>query len=114
MKGKRYKKRSLKINGDTMTTIVVSSLLFCVAVVVAGFVLAWRGVDASAIVSSALLLFGTELGVCGVMKIFDRNNEAQDRRVEESRQRAAERKKKEAKKDMEIEKDYEERVKGNG
>ena len=94
-RGRRYKKRSLKINGDTMTNIVVSSLLFCVAVVVTGFVLAYRGVDASAIVSSALLLFGTELGVCGVMKIFDRNNEAQDRRAEDRRRKKEEEKAKE-------------------
>lgn len=70
-----------------MTTIVVSSLFFCVLVVVAGIVLACYQIDISSIVSSALLCFGTELGICGIMKIFDRNNEAQDRRAEERRKR---------------------------
>ena len=80
-----------KINEDTMTSIVVYSLLFCVAVVVAGFVFLWFDKDASAIISSALAVFGTELGICGIMKIFDRNNEAADRRAEARRQRAEER-----------------------
>lgn len=80
-----------KINEDTMTSIVVYSLLFCAAVVVAGFVFLWFDKDASTIVSSALAVFGTELGICGVMKIFDRNNEAEDRRREERQRRAEER-----------------------
>lgn len=65
------KKRKFKINEDTMTTIVVSSLLFCVAITIAGLVLAWFGVDVSAIVSSTHTVFGLELGVCGVIKVFD-------------------------------------------
>jgi len=85
-----------KINEDTMTSIVVYSLLFCVAVVVAGFVFLWFDKDASAIISSALAVFGTELGICGVMKIFDRNNEAEDRRREERQRRAEERKQRKA------------------
>ena len=83
-KKKRY---FLKINGDTMTTIVVSSLILCVAFTVAGFVFAWHEKDVSAIVGSALLCFGTELGICGLMKIFDRNSEKADRRAEERRNR---------------------------
>lgn len=66
------KKKKFKINNDTMTSIVVYSLLFCVAVTIAGMAMACFGVDVSAIVGSALLLFGTELGVCGCMKIFDK------------------------------------------
>jgi len=65
-----------------MTTIVVSSLLFCVTVVVAGMVLAYLGVDVSTIVGSALALFGTELGVCGIMTIFNRQADRQDKRAE--------------------------------
>lgn len=80
-----------KINNDTMTTIVVSSLLFCVAVVVTGIVLACFGIDVSSIVSSSLVCFGTELGICGIMKIFDRNNDSQDRQIEERRKRREER-----------------------
>lgn len=85
------KKPSFKINGDTMTTIVVSSLLFCVLVVITGIVLACFQIDVSSIISSALLCFGTELGICGLMKIFDRNAELQDRRAEERRLRRQER-----------------------
>lgn len=71
-----------KINGDTMTTIVVYSLLFCVTVVVAGMILGAFGRDVSAVVDSALRVFGTELGICGIMTIFQRWIAAQDRRQE--------------------------------
>lgn len=80
-------KKKFKINGDTMTTVVVFSLLFCVVVVVAGMVLGFLGVDVSSIVDSALRVFGTELGICGIMTIFQRWTAAQDRRAEERRQR---------------------------
>ena len=76
-----------KINGDTMTTIVVSSLIFCVVIVVWGMVQAENGVDSSAIVDSALRIFGTELGICGVMTIFKRWSDAQDKRQEQGRNR---------------------------
>jgi hypothetical protein len=42
-----------------MTTIVVLSLLFCVAVVVVGRVFVYFGVDVSEIVGNALKVFGT-------------------------------------------------------
>ena len=87
----KKKKYFLKINGDTMTTIVVSSLVLCVIFVVVGFWFAWNDKDVSSIVSSALLCFGTELGICGLMKIFDRNNERLDRQAEERRKRREER-----------------------
>ena len=65
------KKRKFKINEDTMTTIVVSSLLFCVVITITGLVMAWFGVDVSSIVSSTHTVFGFELGVCGAIKVFD-------------------------------------------
>ena len=89
--GKRH--RNSPINGDTMTTIVLFALLFCTAVVIWGMGLAAKGVDCSAIVDSALRVFGTELGICGVMTIFKRWTEAQDRRLEENRKRREERRK---------------------
>lgn len=85
------RKRGFKINGDTMTTIVVSSLILCVGFVVTGFIFAWHDKDVSSIVQAALLCFGTELGICGLMKIFDRNNERLDRQAEERRKRREER-----------------------
>ncbi|NCC16091.1 MAG: hypothetical protein EOM28_07030 [Clostridia bacterium] len=78
----KEKRRRLRINDDTMTTIVVLSLLFCVAVVVAGMVLAYFSVDVSTIVGNALTVFGTELGICGVMTMFDRWTDRQDRLTE--------------------------------
>lgn len=78
-------KKKWKINGDTMTTIVVSSLIFCVVIVVWGMVQAQNGVDSSTIVDSALRIFGTELGICGVMTIFKRWSDAQDKRLEQWR-----------------------------
>ena len=82
----KKKKYFLKINGDTMTSIVVFSLFFCVVVIVWGMLQAKDGIDSSAIVDSALRVFGTELGICGVMTIFKRWTEAQDRRRERSNQ----------------------------
>lgn len=81
------KKYILKINGDTMTTFVLFSLLFCAAVIVWGMLQAKDGVDSSAIVDSALRVFGTELGICGIMTIFKRWTDQQDRRIEERRRR---------------------------
>lgn len=83
----KKKKYFLKINGDTMTSIVVFSILFCVFIVVWGMLQADKGVDSAAIVDSALRIFGTELGICGIMTIFKRWQNAQDRRTEERRKR---------------------------
>ena len=66
-----------------MTSIVVYSLIFCVIITIAGMVLAWFGVDVSAIVSSTHTVFGAELGVCGVIKVFDRKMEKEDRKEQE-------------------------------
>lgn len=79
-----------KINGDTMTTIVIFSLLFCVFIVVWGMRQAESGVDSASIVDSALRVFGTELGICGVMTMLKRWIDAQDRRAEERRKRREE------------------------
>lgn len=79
-----------KIDGDTMTTIVIFSIIFCVVIVVWGMRQAENGVDSAAIVDSALRVFGTELGICGVMTIFKRWTDAQDRRAEERRRRREE------------------------
>ena len=70
-----------------MTAIVVFSLLFCTAIVIWGMLQAGNGTDSAAIVDSALRVFGTELGICGIMTMFKRWNEAQDRRAEERRKR---------------------------
>ena len=78
---KKRRRIRFKINNDTMTTIVVLSLSFCVCV------LACFCVDISSIVSSALLLFGTELGICGLMKLYDKGVEQAERRAEERRKR---------------------------
>ena len=78
------KPRILKINDDTMTSIVIYSLMFCVIVTVAGFVLAWYSVDVSAIVSSTHTIFGAELGICGLLKVYDRKMEKEDRKEKEN------------------------------
>lgn len=51
-----------------------------VCVVIVGIILACFCVDISSIVSSALLLFGTELGICGLMKLYDKGVEQAERR----------------------------------
>ena len=86
----RYKNRIPRINGDTMTTIVLFSLLFCTVVVIWGMLQAAKGIDSAAIVDSALRVFGTELGICGIMTMFRRWTEQQDRRAEERRKRREE------------------------
>ena len=83
----KKKRRRFRINDDTMTTIVVWSLLFCVAVVVTGMVLAYFSVDVSTIVGNALTVFGTELGICGVMTMFNRWADRQDKQAEKRQER---------------------------
>ena len=78
------KPRIPKINDDTMTSVVIYSLLFCVIVTVVGFVLAWYSVDVSAIVSSTHTIFGAELGICGLLKVYDRKIEKEDRKEKEN------------------------------
>lgn len=95
------KKRRFKITDDTLTSIVIYSLLFCAAITVVGLVLGAFGHDVSSIVDSTHRVFGTELGVCGLIKMHDRT-------IEKSEKRAAERRKKEAEKDAETVKEYEE------
>ncbi len=104
-----HKKKRFRIDGDTMTTIVVSSLLFCVVVVVAGMVLAWFGKDTSAIVASALTLFGTELGVCGLMTIFDRRNA----RLDKESEKREEKRRKEKENDISEKKEFINNLRGN-
>ena len=72
-----------KINDDTLTSIVVYSLIFCVIATVAGFVFAWFGIDVSAIVSSTHNVFGFELGACCGIKLYDRHIEKEDRKEQE-------------------------------
>lgn len=86
------KKRKLripipKINDDFMTTAVVLSLAYCIRVVEKGLDLAAMGQDASGIVVPALALFGTELALCALMKVHDRNIAKEDKKAEEARER---------------------------
>ncbi len=70
-----------------MTMVVLFSLLFCTAIVIWGMTQAGSGVDSAAIVDSALRVFGTELGICGLMTMFKGWTEQQDRRAEARRKR---------------------------
>ena len=99
-----------KINDDFMTTVVVFSLGYCVRMVEKGLELAEQGLDASSTIAPALIIFGTELAVCGIMKMYERKVAADDRRAEEARER---RKKKEEKEALEKEA-FLEGVKRNG
>ena len=90
------KKGKFKINEDTMTTIVVSSLIFCAVILVTGFVFVWFEKDPSTIVSDGTRVFGTELGVCGFITIIKRILDAMDRKDEARRQRDEERRKRRA------------------
>ena len=77
------KKARFKINNDTMTSIVVYSLLFCVAVTIAGLILGAYDHDVSSIVDSTHRVFGAELGICGIMKIFERRQAGKKAKAKE-------------------------------
>lgn len=100
-RGAQCGRRSWKINNDTMTTIVLFSLFFCAAVTIAGLVLGAFDHDVSAVIDSTHRIFGTELGICGLMKIYDKG-------VERSERKAAERRKRRDRKASEISPDCEE------
>lgn len=80
-----------KITLDTVTLIVLFSLTFCVFIIIWGMIQAMQGVDTSSIVDSTLRVFGTELGICGILTIAKRLIEAEDKRIEDRRQRREER-----------------------
>lgn len=86
-RGAQCGRRSWKINNDTMTTIVLFSLFFCAAVTIAGLVLGAFDHDVSAVIDSTHRIFGTELGICGLMKIYDKGVERSERKAEERRKR---------------------------
>ena len=100
-RGAQCGRRSWKINNDTMTTIVLFSLFFCAAVTIAGLVLGAFDHDVSAVIDSTHRIFGTELGICGLMKIYDKG-------VERFERKAAERRKRRDRKASEISPEYEE------
>lgn len=87
---RRHSRLSWKINDDTMTTIVIFSLFFCAAVTIAGLVLGAFGHDVSSVVDSTHRIFGTELGICGLMKIYDKGVERSERKAAERRKRRSE------------------------
>lgn len=70
-----------------LTVAVLFSLLFSTMIVIWGMLQAENGVDSASIVDSALRVFGTELGICGIMTIMKRWTEQQDRNMEERRKR---------------------------
>lgn len=83
----KKRRKGFRINEDTMTTIVVSSLVLCVVILLAGFVFVWFDKDPNALVEYGLRVFGTELGICGFITICKRILDAKDRRAEERRNR---------------------------
>lgn len=84
-KQRKRRHRLPLITVDMLTFIVYISLLFCACIVVWGMVQASNGIDCAAIVDSALRVFGTELGICGVLTMYKRWVELQDRRAESRR-----------------------------
>ena len=86
-KGKRFRPR---VTPSTLAIFVILALGFCVAVIIWGMIQAQNGVDSSAIVDSSLRVFGTELGICGLLTLYKRWIELQDRQFEERRKRREE------------------------
>lgn len=87
---KKRRRIRFKINNDTMSSIVIYSLVFCAGITIAGMVLGAFDHDVSAVVDSAHRVFGTELGICGLMKLYDKGVEQAERRAEECRKRREE------------------------
>lgn len=100
------KKHRWKITDDTLTSIVIYSLFFCAFITIAGMILGAFDHDVSAVVDSTHRIFGTELGVCGLLKIHDRT-------IAKAEKRAAERREKKARKDAAAAMEYE-AMKGEG
>lgn len=88
---RRSEKKRFRITLDFITMIVLFSLAFCVYVIIWGMMQATQGVDTSSIVDSTLRVFGTELGICGILSIAKRLAQAEDKRIEDRRQRREER-----------------------
>lgn len=84
---KKRRRIRFKINNDTMSSIVIYSLVFCAGITIAGMVLGAFDHDVSAVVDSTHRVFGTELGICGLMKLYDKGVEQAERRAEERRKR---------------------------
>ena len=63
-----------------MSSIVIYSLVFCAGITIAGMVLGAFDHDVSAVVDSTHRVFGTELGICGLMKLYDKGVEQAERR----------------------------------
>ena len=80
MKKRRRIRFPPKINDDTMSSIVIYSLVFCAGITIAGMVLGAFDHDVSAVVDSTHRVFGTELGICGLMKLYDKGVEQAERR----------------------------------
>lgn len=99
-------KRRMRINEDTLTTIVVLSLFFCACLVIASYVFAWFGRSTDALLSSGLKVFGTELGICALFTLqqryFDRKDKreaAQEQERRDARQAAREEREQQRKED---------------
>lgn len=88
---RRTARKKVHITLDIITLIVLFSLAFCVFIIIWGMMQAMQGVDTAAIVDSTLRVFGTELGICGILTIAKRLMEAEDRRIEDRRKRREER-----------------------
>lgn len=73
---KKRRRIRFKINNDTMSSIVIYSLVFCAGITIAGMVLGAFDHDVSAVVDSTHRVFGTELGICGLMKLYDKGRGA--------------------------------------
>lgn len=84
------KERKEMLMPSFLTAAVLFSLLFSTIIVIWGMLQAESGVDSASIVDSALRVFGTELGICGIMTIVKRWTEQQDKRAEERRKRREE------------------------
>ena len=80
MKKRRRIRFPPKINDDTMSSIVIYSLVFCAGITIAGMVLGAFDHNVSAVVDSTHRVFGTELGICGLMKLYDKGVEQAERR----------------------------------
>jgi hypothetical protein len=80
---KKCNKIKLKINKDTMTTIVVYALLYSMLLINVGVILMCFGIDISPMVDYGTRLFGTELGVCGLIKVFDITTQKRIKKIEE-------------------------------
>lgn len=78
----KFPRIKFKINNDTLSSAVIYSLLFCAIVEVACFIAAFEGVNVEFVLQQNHELFGKELAICFLLRLYDCYAETKRKREE--------------------------------